>query len=83
MSDPVGNSEDRFSHNEAHLMFFYDTVNQLIFAAIIFCLHGHFHGDFFCRLQNWTIQEQCKVCLYGLFTVIYCPYFHSHEYREN
>ena len=50
MSDLVGNLEDCFSHNEAH-----NTVNQLIFAAIHFCLHRHFCSDIFSLAPDYAI----------------------------
>ena len=56
-----------------------DTVNQFFFSAsyfLCFCLQGHFF-----RLQNWTMQEKCTVCLYvqyvymDIFVVIYFSEF--------
>ena len=46
------------------------TVNQLIFATIIFTIffhHEHFRCNLFCGLQNWTMKEHCPVCLHRHF----------------
>ena len=34
MSDLVGNPEDRFSHNEAHLMFVNDLIEQQLYVVL-------------------------------------------------
>ena len=63
------------------------TVNQLVFVAINFCIFvfmGIFVAIYFCRLQTWTMQEQCKVCLYGHFcSNLFSRIRFSHEYLEN
>ena len=48
----------------------HNTVNQIIFVAInfrIFVFMGIFTAIYFRGLQNWTMQEQCTVCLRGYF----------------
>ena len=63
------------------------TVNQLIFAAFNFCVFvfmGIFAMIYFRGLQNWAMQEKCKVCLHGHFRGnLFLRIFFSSEYREN
>ena len=65
----------------------FGTVNQLIFAAInfyIFVFMGIFAANYFCGLQNWTMQEQYKVCLYGHFRGnLFSQIRFSREYGKN
>ena len=41
MSDQVGNPEDRFSHNEAHLVHLSDCFS-LVLVSTLHCLHRSF-----------------------------------------
>ena len=61
MSDLVGNPEDRFSHNEAHIIFFSPYKPIMAGLLLIFCEHHEEKKKF--PLAMTKTSE--KTCLWG------------------